>query len=696
VDGPEHDAHDLRWGLYDLELKRYGDLGQGWITDPRLVGGVSEHFLQAFSIVSSVEHRDEAVRPIPGHAIQAGTDKLGRLHVDERPELEDEVWRCSEAIHPVPLKVPLLGRERLFQRPFVEAGRPGRNHPVAGYDERVPTSKLLLDHIYDREARYPDRVYLTQPLGGGAVRDYTWGQALDEARRMATHLRSLGLAPGDRIAILSKNCAHFFMAEIAIWMAGYTTVAIFPTETADTIRFILAHSEAKVLLVGKLDGWPAQSVGVSADVRQIRWPLAPPTATAGESWDDIVARTPALDGRPSRAGTDLAMLIYTSGSTGEPKGVMHSFDGVTRAITGILAALGVREDDRMLSYLPLAHVFERALVLCGSFVTGMHVFFAESLDTFIADLRRARPTLFVSVPRLWIKFQDGVHTKLPPKKLGRLLRIPIVRGLIRKKVLAGLGLEHVRLAGSSSAPMPAELIAWYRSLGLVMLEGYGMTEDFGHSHFSSPDRSAHGYVGAPYPGVDVKLSSEGEVLVKSPGRMVGYFKRPDLDAECFTEDGYFRTGDKGERREDGLLKLTGRVKELFKTGKGKYVAPAPIENKLNEHPLVELSCVSGVGQPAAYALVQLAENVSKDLGDAAVRARVETELGAWLATVNATLSPYEQLQMIVIAPEPWTIENGQLTPTMKLKRARIEAAVEPQLTDWYQRGARVVWGARPS
>ncbi|MBX3156401.1 MAG: AMP-binding protein [Deltaproteobacteria bacterium] len=555
-------------------------------------------------------------------------------------------------------------------------------------------TKLLLDHIYDREAAHPDRVYLTQPLGGGRVRDYTWKQTLDEARRMAAHLRSLGLAPGDRVAILSKNCAHFFMAEIAIWIAGYVTVAIFPTEGPDTIRFVLEHSEAKVLFVGKLDNWPVQAPGVPDGVCQIRIPLAPQAASTGETWDDVVARTPPIDGRPPRAPADLAMLIYTSGSTGQPKGVMHSFERVTRAIEGIVASVGSREDDRMLSYLPLAHVYERALVLCGSFITGMHVFFAESLDTFVADLRRARPTLFVSVPRLWLKFQEGVYAKVPPKKLARLLRIPIVRRLIAKKVLAGLGLENVRLAGSASAPIPADLIAWYRSLGLILLEGYGMTEDFGYSHFSRPDQNAPGYVGAPYPGVDVRLGEDGEILVKSPGQLVGYFKRPDLDAECLTPDGYFRTGDKGERREDGLLRLTGRVKELFKTAKGKYVAPAPIENRLNEHPLVELSCVSGVGQPAAYALVQLAENVRKDVADAAVRTRVEAELGAWLAQVNHDLSAYEQLQMIVIAPEPWTIENGLLTPTMKLKRARIEAAVDAHLAGWYEQRADVVWGTR--
>jgi long-subunit acyl-CoA synthetase (AMP-forming) len=388
---------------------------------------------------------------------------------------------------------------------------------------------------------------------------------------------------------------------------------------------------------------------------------------------------------------ELAMIIYTSGSTGQPKGVMHSFQSVTRASEGIVRGVSITQEERVLSYLPLAHVFERAYIECASFVGGGHVFFAESLDTFVADLQRARPTLFISVPRLWLKFQQGVSKKMPPARLNLLLKIPIIRGIIKKKILTGLGLDSVRLAGSGSAPIPAELITWYRSLGLNLMEGYAMSEDFAFSHLSTATHNAPGYVGAPYDGVQVRITDEGEVLIKSPGTMVGYFKRPDLDAEVFTEDGYFRTGDKGERRADGLLKLTGRIKELFKTAKGKYVAPAPIENKLNEHDAIELSCVSGVGQPAAYALVVLAEDLRPKVADPAVKAEVTAQLTAWLAEVNKGLSGYEQMQMIVVSPDAWTIENGMLTPTMKIKRARIEAAVASKVDGWYAQNQAVVW-----
>jgi long-chain acyl-CoA synthetase len=558
----------------------------------------------------------------------------------------------------------------------------------------MATQNLILDTIYDHEAGHPDKVFLTQPIGGGRVTDYTWTQTLDQARRMAAHLRSRGFEPGARIAILSKNCAHFFMAELAIWMAGYTTVAIFPTETAETVRYVLEHSEASLLFVGKLDTWPQQAPGVPAGLPCIAFPLAP--RTAFETWDAIVARTPPLAGRPLRQEGDMAMLIYTSGSTGQPKGAMISFGAITRVGEGISndvrERIGSATEGRILSYLPLAHSYERSWVEASTLVDGRtQVFFAESLDTFLADLNRARPTTFISVPRLWLKFQQGVFAKMPPKKLDRLLGIPILGRIVARKVLKGLGLDQVVVAGSGSAPIPAELIVWYRRLGLKLYEGYAMTEDNSYSHTSNEQFNAPGYVGVPLPGVQVRLSPDGEILIKSPGQFSGYYKQPELTAASFTEDGFFRTGDLGEQRADGLLKITGRAKELFKTAKGKYVAPAPIENELNAHPMVELSMVSGVGQPSAYAMVVLAESLRPQVGDPAVRTQVQAELGRLLQNVNRQRPDYEQLRMIVVAREPWAIENGCLTPTMKIKRSRIEATVAPLVDGWYSAQGTVLW-----
>ena len=555
-------------------------------------------------------------------------------------------------------------------------------------------TKLILDHVYDHEATQAGRVFLTQPVGGGEVVDYDWGRTVDEARRMAAHLRSLGIAPGARIAMITKNCAHFLIAELAIWMAGGTTVAIFPTETAEHLRYVLEHSEASLLFVGKLDQWPQQAAGVPAGLPCIALPLAPPTSF--ERWDDIVARTAPLAGRPQRAADDLAMICYTSGSTGQPKGVMHNFGRITRTIECMRSdperQLPAGVPWRTISYLPLSHIYERAVVACRCLQAGDgQIFFSDSLETFIDDVKRARPTIFVSVPRLWLKFQQGVLQTMPAEKLDALLADPATAAATGRKVLASLGLDEVRRASSGAAPIPPSLLAWYRRLGLPLIEGYGMTEDFAYSHRTTNDFEPSGHVGVACPGVQVRIADDGELLIKSPGQMVGYYKRPDLNALAFTDDGYFRTGDMGELSADGQLKLTGRVKELFKTAKGKYVAPAPIEGRLNAHPMVEQAIVSGAGQPQPYALVVLAEGLRERLGDAALRARIEAELMQLLDTVNASLAAHERLQRLVLAREPWSIENGCLTPTMKVKRSRIEAVVAAQVEAWYGAAGPVVW-----
>ncbi len=554
----------------------------------------------------------------------------------------------------------------------------------------MSSGQHILDYVYANEKKYAGKTWFTQPVGAGNVTEYTWSDSMRQIRAMVAHLNSLNLEAGSKIAVISKNCAHFMMSEVAIWMAGHVTVALYPTLNEETAAFVLDHSDAKLLFVGKLDTWDEIEPGVPADLPKIAFPLAP--SNDYQKWDDIVTSTTPVEGEPSRTREELAMIIYTSGSTGQPKGVMHNFDAISRAGEGIVRDLKFSPDDRVLSYLPLAHVFERAYISTTTLIAATHVFFAESLDTFVDDLNRARPTLFISVPRLWLKFQLGVFKKLPEKKLNFLLKLPIISGLIKKKVLGGLGLDCVRLAGSGSAPIPADLIAWYRKLGLNLLEGYAMSEDYAYSHLSTETYNEPGYVGVPYAEVDVRISDAGEILIKSPGKMMGYYKAPDLTAESFTEDGYFRTGDRGERREpSGLLKITGRVKEIFKTSKGKYVAPAPIENLINNHSSVELSCVSGSGRPQPYVQLVIAEDLRDQLEQQSMRDRLTAEMGELLGTVNAKLEHHERLQFIVISTSEWSIANDMLTPTMKIRRGAIEDATEANVEAWYDANQKVVW-----
>jgi long-chain acyl-CoA synthetase len=554
----------------------------------------------------------------------------------------------------------------------------------------IDASDLILERAYDWERQRPNSVYMTQPMGQGVVREYTWAQTLDEARRMAAHLQAFGFPPGSKIAIISKNCAHFIMSDLAIWMAGYVSVALYPTLQADTIRYILEHSESKLAFIGKLDDWDSMKSGVPQGLPCISYPLSPPTDFP--TWDRIVKQTQPIAGSPTRSSDETSLLVYTSGSTGRPKGVEHSFRAMAAAAKGVTKALQMTDRDRQLSYLPLAHVFERYAVEAASIYVATHVFFAEALDTFVEDMKRCEPTLFHSVPRLWLKFQQGVLAKMPAEKLARLLRIPLLGGFVRKKVLKGLGLHRARLAVSGSAPIPPELIQWYRNLGLELLEGYGMSENFAYSHVSLPGRSRVGYVGQTLPGVEHRISSEGEIQIKSPSDMKGYYKEPEMTRSSFTDDGFLKTGDRGEIDSEGRLKITGRVKELFKTSKGKYVAPSPIENLLNADTRIEMSCVSGAGQPQPFAMVMLSEQLRKQLKQGAVeRGSIEQAMANLVQNVNAQIEEYEQLKFVVIVEQEWQIENGFLTPTMKLKRGVVEDAYGAHVPKWYGANKTVLW-----
>ena len=562
----------------------------------------------------------------------------------------------------------------------------------------VDPSKLALQRLYHWEQTAPSRLVLTQPMGkdaGGTVATFTWAQVLDGARRMAAHLQSQGLKPGDRVALISKNTAWWLMADFSIWLAGGVSVPLYPTLAAETIRQILAHSEARWLFIGKLDGWAGMKPGVPAGLPCIRLPLAPAMAEmpAGtEDWDAITARTKPLAGNPVRDGDELATIMYTSGTTGAPKGVMHSFATFAWSIEAGLKRVAVDLDTRMLSYLPLSHVAERTLVEHGLLATSMQVYFAESLDTFAQDLQRARPTAFFSVPRLWVKFQQGVAAKMPPAKLSRLLKIPILNNIVRKKILGALGLDQCKFAAGGAAPMPPELLNWYARLGLPIVEVYGMTENCGVSHATLPGVQRPGTVGPAYEGVSHRIApADGEIQVKSEGLMLGYYKEPELTRDAFTADGWLHTGDKGSIDAEGNLKITGRVKDLFKTSKGKYVAPAPIEDKLVMHPSVEACCVTGANLGQPLAVLMLNADAIAGVATSAGREALQASLGEHLKTVNATLDPHEQLDSLIVVTQPWTVDNGFITPTFKVKRNRVEEVYGPRYEAWSGGRQKVVW-----
>ena len=557
----------------------------------------------------------------------------------------------------------------------------------------VPPASLALQRLYHWETTAPTRVALTQPMGGAAVQDFTWAQVGEQVRRMAAYLQAQGWEPGSRVAILSKNCAWWLMSDLAIWMAGYVSVPLYPTLAHDTVRQILTHSEAKACFIGKLDGWEGMKPGVPEGMPCISYPLSPADAIKNyKGWDAICAGTQPLQGQPTRGADELATLIYTSGTTGMPKGVMHTFGNFAWALGAGIQRIAMNEQDRMLSYLPLAHVVERVLVEHGWLRTGMHVYFAESLDTFAADLQRARPTIFFSVPRLWVKFQQGIHHKMPEQKLQRLLSLPLIGGLVRRKVQKALGLDQCRVAAGGAAPMPLALLQWYSRLGLHINEGYGMTENLAVSHLTIPGKNQQGSVGPVYDGVEHRIDPQtGEVQMRSPALMLGYYKEPELSSATLTADGWLKTGDKGRIDAQGCLHITGRVKDLFKTAKGKYVAPAPIEDKLGAHDAVEACVVTGANLGQPLGIVMLGAEAAAQAADAGFRSKLETSLQQHLREINASLDPHEQLQCIVVVTSPWTVDNDLITPTFKVKRNRIEDVYAANYEQWENSGKKVIW-----
>jgi len=544
--------------------------------------------------------------------------------------------------------------------------------------------RLPLDVFYEREARHPRQRFLVQPIGGGQVETLTWADVGHQARCVAHWLRARELPQGSHIALISKNCAHWIIADLAIWMAGHVSVPLYPNLTAESVHQVLTHSESVLAFIGKLDDWPGMSVGVPADLPTISLPLHP----LGEfdfSWDDLQKSSPIQDD-PRPAAEQLATIIYTSGTTGLPKGVMHSFANLGFATTRGTQLFGLNEQDRLLSYLPLCHVAERMFVELASIYTGQAVFFAESLDTFITDLQRARPTAMFGVPRIWTKFQMGVYGKIPAKRLDFLLGLPFIGKRVGHKVLAGLGLDALRVALSGAAPVPQTLLSWYQKLGLDVLEVYGMTESCGYSHICLPGQYKQGWIGKPCPEVEVRINESGEVQVRSQANMLGYFKEPQKTAETLTEDGFLRTGDKGEQDAEGRLRLTGRLKEIFKTSKGKYVAPAPIENRLAVHSRIEQVCVVGDGLSAPLGLCVLS-TVNQEEG----RASLHSSLEKLLEEVNAVLDKHERLRRLVVVKDSWAVENGFLTPTLKIKRNVIEDTYGARFEEWSARSEAVLW-----
>nr|WP_305369336.1 AMP-binding protein [Photobacterium leiognathi] len=523
----------------------------------------------------------------------------------------------------------------------------------------------------------PNDIYLRQIINRQFV-DYTFAEVADKALRLVSAFRALGIQPGERIALISKNCAEWFISDLAMMLGNYISVPIFPTAGADTIEHCVTHSDSKLIIVGKLDS-PDAINSVTNKLSHIPTiSLSYPGTPQGQyTFSQLISEHQLSEERPTHNDNELMSIVYTSGTSGLPKGAMLTYGSFAWASHQITQHIGLGESERLFSYLPLAHITERVYIFGSSIMSGLQVAFPESLDTFIDDVKMHRPTVFVSVPRLWTLFQQRIQEKLPPAKLNLLLKIPLISGLIKRKLADGLGLNEARVLGCGSAPVSAGLLRWYESIGLNITEAWGMTESFAYSTLNYPYRSDKvGSVGNAAPGIELKIAADDEILVRSKGLFSGYYNNEEATKECFDQDGWLHTGDIGFLDEEGYLTIQGRKKDTFKTAKGKFVSPVPIEKRLFELSNVEMMCLVGSGMPAPILLALPHDFPNFD------RKRYEKRVHRVINTINNELESHAKIKGVLMIKEPWSIENGILTPTLKIKRHVLEKKYADIGHDW--------------
>ncbi|WP_238786853.1 AMP-binding protein [Ferrimonas lipolytica] len=524
--------------------------------------------------------------------------------------------------------------------------------------------KLPLEHLIHWEQQQGSTIWLRQPRER-KLHDTTWTEALKQVTALAGALRHLGLQPGDKVAILSKNCAEWFITDLALQAGGFISVPIYPTASEDTVRYVLNHSGAKAVFIGKLDN-PEAINGAIADTL-LRFGMNYQSLHTQYDWQRLLTMAEPIEielAQPEQIMT----LIYTSGSTGNPKGALLSYGAYSYAADIIQNELNANPDDRVISYLPLAHITERTYVEGSAIASGATVYFLENLQTFVDDVKVAAPTLFLSVPRLWTLFRQNIIDKVGHSKLNLLLSLPLINKLVAAKIRKQLGLDSARMLGCGSAPVSPSLLQWYRRIGMDIAEAWGMTETAGLGTMNTPYRfDKLGTVGRVPLNCEVKLGDNNELLFKSPSLIDGYYNNDAATAEVFDADGYFKTGDQAQIDDDGYVSITGRIKDNFKTAKGKFVCPVPIERKLSQNPHIELVCVIGSGQPYPAAVVQLTEGAKL-----LPKTEVEQSLTDTMTEINVLMESHATLGGALLIAEPWTVENDVMTPTLKIKRHVVE------------------------
>lgn len=547
--------------------------------------------------------------------------------------------------------------------------------------------------FYEWEKKNKNKPLLRQPFGD-KWEEYTWGEVGIMARKLASGLKSLGLRENAHIGIYSKNCREWVISDLAIVMAGYISVPFFPSLNGEELSHLLDYGDVDALFIGKIETWDKIKDSIPKKLPIIKYPQYDgcSNVTVGFEWEKFINSHAPIQNPHKPRLSELWTIIFTSGTTGNSKGVMlkyMSIDGIKSVLSEPDNPLGIRHDgnNNFISYLPLNHIFERVVVEWVCFTYGGTISFVESIDTFGKNLKEIQPHVFAAAPRVWTKLQLGVLSKFPQKRLNTLLSIPIISSLLKKLIRKGLGFGKIRQTVSGAAPIQVSLIEWFRSIGIYITNGYGMTENCVIcTAVDGKNIEKTGSVGITHKGIELKIDDEtGEILTRGPVIMSGYYKNKEMSDRAL-KDGWLHTGDKGYLDNDNYLYITGRVTDSFKTSKGKFIEPVVLEEMIGDINEIEESCIVGRGIAQPLCLIQLS-----DIGKSISKDRLSSLLSNKLISMNKELMNYQKVSTFIVVKDEWTQENGIIGPTQKLKRGEIEDIYSKNYLKWHEADMEIIF-----
>jgi long-chain acyl-CoA synthetase len=560
----------------------------------------------------------------------------------------------------------------------------------------------------------------------------TWSEYRDEVHKAAAGLESLGVGEGEFVAVMAGNRPEHVIADYATVHAGATPVTIYSTLAASQIQYIADNCKATVAILEDLD-FMKRWEEIRSELPNLRYIVLMSGAENYDtvdwvlSWDELLARgvhrleeDPEVVDRAAAAiaPDTLATLIYTSGTTGTPKGVMISQRNVVWTLESLRRAADLEMGQRMVSYLPLAHIAERlATHYLGTYLAGQ-VWYCPSLAGVLEYIQYARPTLFVGVPRVYEKFHSRLQARFAEAEglkgtiLNKALELNarrvdaeqvgkrgpalagVLDGIALSKVREGLGMDQVKLAITAAAPIHPDLVRFFHTIGVPLFEVYGMSENTGPATATLPGRLKIGSVGKPLPGVEIKTGDDGELMIRGGIVSEGYFKLDDATRETFDSEGWLHSGDLARIDEDGFVWIVGRKKEIIITAAGKNIAPAKLETVLGNHPLISKTCMIGDQRKFLSMIIALDHEEAPDWAEShgleyrdpesfSQLPEVQEEVARAVAEANDTVARVEQVKKWVIVPDEWTPDSGEVTPSLKLKRRIVLDKYSDQIESMY-------------